>query len=353
MSEFEDDIRRAMAGHDDEAPRAADLLRSLEQASPGRRRRGGWFAPFAVAVAVAAVVLGSISVGRLVAGHQQKMITFSRGTAQAARLSCPARYAKSAPWVPASPDGVDGRSRLVPQQTPRSALICGYDGDDDAKQQAGWALSGQRSLIGNLTGLATQLSLEPRTLPGQQLICAGAGGRQVNYLIGLTYPGGGTMWVTAADEPGECVPASNGEFTTIGTIGSDVSKAFASGRWPARRPASCTSNAAGRLGQDRAMVPAGATSLTICTVKAHRTVTSGYQSLVRALNQLPTRSSTLTCSGDTGPRSYYDLLFSYPAGPAVLVMISPGCHPAIDNESLQSASASTVMPIIQQLLRAK
>ena len=82
MSTFEDDIRRAMTGHDDEAPREADLLRSLEQASP-LRRRGGWYVPFAVAVAVAAVLLGSISAGRLLAGHQQKTVLFSRGTAHA------------------------------------------------------------------------------------------------------------------------------------------------------------------------------------------------------------------------------------------------------------------------------
>ena len=70
MNAFEDDIRRAMTGHDDEAPRAADLLRSLEQAPP--RRRGGWLVPFAVAVAVAAVVLGGVWVGGQVAGHQQE-----------------------------------------------------------------------------------------------------------------------------------------------------------------------------------------------------------------------------------------------------------------------------------------
>ena len=46
MSTFEDEIRRAMAGHNDEAPRAEDLLRSLEQAPP-RRRLAGWYGPLA------------------------------------------------------------------------------------------------------------------------------------------------------------------------------------------------------------------------------------------------------------------------------------------------------------------
>lgn len=374
MSTFEDDIRRAMTDHDDEAPREADLLRSLERAAPPRRRRGGWYVPFAVAVAVAAVVLGSVSVGRLLAGHQHKTVLFSRGTAHATstgpapatsrgtaaavRLTCPAKYAKQAPWVPAQPSGVDGRARLVPQQTPRSVLICGYDGSNGARQQAGWALSGRRSVTGNLAGLARQLSWQPRQVPGHEVICIGMGGPQTNYLVGLTYPGGATIWVAVTDDARECVAASNGQFTSDSLIGHQVSKAFTSGRWPARPPASCQM-ADGRLGQDAAMVPAGASSLTICTLKAHhaltadRTLTSGYQVLVQALDRLPTRLSTHACSGSPGPGSYYVLLFSYPQGPPVSVGVTVGCHPAIDNDSVQAASASSVMPIIQQLLKAK
>jgi hypothetical protein len=344
VSTFEDEISRAMTGHDDEAPRAEDLLRSLEQAPP-RRRLAGWYGPIAVAAAVVAVVAGSLW-GVRALGHQ--------AAPAAAALTCPARYARQAPWVPAKPAGVDGRARLVPQQTPSSAVICGYAGSDEAKQQAGWALSGRRALTGNLAGLAAQLSWQARLLPGHGYWCAGAGGRQVNYLVGLTYPGGGTMWVTATDEPGECVTAANGEFTSMGAIGPQVSKAFASGRWPARPPVSCNS-ASGRLGQDTAMVPAGATSVTICATKAHRTVTSGYQTLVRALDRLRTGPSDGSCSmlpgSSSGPD--YELLFSYPEGPAAAVFVNADCHPAIDNGNLQSASASSVVPIIQQLLKAK
>ncbi len=373
MSTFEDDIRRAMTEHDDEAPREADLLGSLERAAPPRRRRGGWYVPFAVAVAVAAVVLGGVSVSRLLTDHQHRLALYSRGTAQAAspgtataaaretaaaaRLACPAKYAKQAPWVPAKPAGVDGRERLVPQQTPSSALICGYDGDNGARQQAGWALSGRRSLAGNLAGLARQLSSQPRQVPGHEVICAGVGGPQTNYLVGLTYPGGATIWVAITDDARECVAASNGEFTSDTLIGREVSKAFASGRWPAQPPVACQA-ADGRLGQDTVMVPAGATSLTICTLsarhafKVHPTITAGYQVLVQALNRLPARLSTHACSGSPGPGSYYVLVFSYPQGPPVSVRVTVGCQPAIDNDSLQAASADSVMPIIQQLLKA-
>jgi hypothetical protein len=352
VNAFEDDIRRTMTGHDDEAPRPADLLRSLEQTAPPRRRGSGWYAPFAVAVAVAAVVLGGVYVGQAVAGHQQKPVMMSTGGARAARLACPAKYAKQAPWVPADPAGVDGRSRLVPQRTPRSALICGYAGSNMTEQRAGWALSGRRSLTGNLAGLAQQLSWQPRLIRGQQFFCAGAGGAQTNYLIGLTYPGGGTMWVAATDEPGECITTSNGEFTSTGILGPEVSKAFASGRWPAWPQVSCNGTS-GRLGQETAMVPAGAISLTICAPKAHM-VTSGYQALVRALNRLPTRPSTGSCSESPSTSgASYQLFFSYAEGPPVSIYINSNCHPAINNLGLQSASASTVLPIIQQLLKAK
>jgi hypothetical protein len=108
----------------------------------------------------------------------------------------------------------------------------------------------------------------------------------------------------------------------------------------------------GRLGQDAAMVPAGATSVTICAPKT-RTLTSGYQTLVSALNRLPTRPSTGSCSGTPSRSAGYQLLFSYPEGPPVLVSILSGCHPEIDNLGLQADSASSILPVIQHLLKPR
>jgi hypothetical protein len=351
MSAFEDELRRTMASHDDEAPRAGDLLRSLEQVSP-RRRAAGWYGPLAVAAVVVAVVAGSFAGVRLL-GHRAGPAASPRPAGRVAALACPARYAGEVPWVPAKPAGVDGRARLVPQRTPSSALMCAYAGSNMAKRQVGWVLSGRRSLTGNLAGLATQLSWKARSLHGQEIFCGGVGGPQTDYLIGLTYPGGGTMWVAVTDDA--CDAASNGEFTSARGIGPDVGRAFTSGRWPAQRPASC--NGAmdiGRLGEDRVLVPAGATSLTICASGKGRTFTSGYQAVARALDRLPTRPSSGFCS--SSPKSsapMYQLLFSYPEGPLVSVYVSAGCHPEVGGLDLQSASASTVMPIIQQLLEAK
>jgi hypothetical protein len=349
VSEFEDDISRVMAGHDDEAPRAAGLLRALEQASPPRRRPG-WYVPFMVAAAVAAVVAGSVWAGGLLGGHKQAPV--SGGATPVQRLlSCPSSYAHRAPWVPARPAGIDGRSRLVPQITPSSARLCAYRGSNTARQQAGWALSGQRTLAGGLVSLAGQLTWQPLS-PRRPIACTAVGGPQTNYLIGLAYPGGARIWVAATDEPNGCVGASNGEFTSYGIIGPAVTRAFTSGRWPARPPVACNRpyQDIGRLGQDTAMVPAGSTSVTICAPNA-RMVTTSYQALIPALNRLPTRPSTHSCSGTPGPSAAYQIFFSYSEGPPVLVSILIGCHPAIDNDDLQANSARSVMPVVRQLLK--
>jgi hypothetical protein len=351
VSSIEDEISQAMARHADEAPRVADLLRALEQAPasrrhPAARSPGGWRLPLAAAAAVVAVAAGSAWAGGLTGGGQQ-------APGRVASLSCPAAYAGPAPWVPGRPHGVSGRSRLVPQRTPASAVVCAYAASGTGRQQAGQALSGRRQLTGGLARLAGELSWQSHPL---QTGCALASVAPTSYLIGLTYPGGGRMWVSITDDPSGCTSTSNGEFTAGPGPAREVSKALASGRWPAPLPVTCSTGAGqdiGRLGQGTAMVPPGPASLTICTHRT-RTLTSGYQTLVAALNSLPTRLSTASCSPGPGPAGPgYQLLFTYPRGPAVDVDITPRCHPEIDNLSLQSASATTILPIIRHLLNPK
>jgi hypothetical protein len=98
------------------------------------------------------------------------------------------------------------------------------------------------------------------------------------------------------------------------------------------------------------MVPPGVTSVTICG-RGGRTVYSGYGHLVAALNALPARPSTRSCT--SVPRKSgrsYRLLFSYPQGPAVQVSIEGRCSPQIDNLSLQSGSGRGIVPIIERLI---
>jgi hypothetical protein len=358
MNDIENLVSQVMAEHDDQAPRAADLLRALAEAqepsgltrlsrrlAPARR-----LVPVGAAIAVAAVMLGSAWAGGLLhgtthAGHR---------TTAGLPMSCPARYSGPAPWVPAGPAGIDGHARLAPLRTPASAVVCTYDPDLGHKNLAGHlkghVLTGKRRLAGGLGALTGTLAWMPRLLPGQQVPCLTVLGPQTNYLIGLTYRGGGREWVSTTADASGCVTTSNGDFVTYAGASAAAAKAAAAGRWP--EPGHVVSCAAGgRLGQGTAMVPAGSTSLTICTGQVVRTVTSGFDGLVTALNALPTRTSTWACSSRPFHATHYELEFGYPQGPAVQVRISPDCSPAIDNSSLQARTAKTVLPVIAALLR--
>jgi len=355
MNSIERALRQAMTEHDREAPGAADLLRGLEDLAGAHglappRRPVRWHMPLLAAAAVAAVIAGSLWAGGLLAGHRREVVGSNR-SAQPSPLSCPARDAHPSPWVPAQPAGVDGGSRLVPRRVPTSALICAYAGTNFGRQ-SDWALSGRRVLAGGLPRLAAQLTWQPRELHGQSIMCTLIGGKQTNYLIGLTYSGGGTLWVGTNVNPNSCPVTFNGQFTSFGYIGSSAQRAFHSGRWPPEPPAACKGRtvSAGRLGQETAMVPPGSTSLLICP--AGRVIGSGYGRLAAALNALPTRLSTRSCSERGPSRQQYQLLFSYPKGPPALVDIRTGCYPEIDSLSLQANSARSVLPIIKRLLRS-
>jgi hypothetical protein len=347
------DLRRVMREHDGEAPTATDLLDALGDA-PRRERVPAWsrgrrrLVPLAAGAAVAVVIAGSLWAGAQLTGAGS--VTSQRHHATGSPLACPARYAHTAPWVPAEAKGVEARSRLVPRRTPSSALVCAYDGSNIGPS-AGWKLSGRRVLSGGLSGLAADLTWEPRKVPGQDIACTLVGGKQVNYLIGLTYPGGGRLWVAATLDPNACVTSSNGTFISFGFIGGLVTQAFNSGRWPAQPPKPCRTPG-GRLGQDQAMVPPGAISVSICGGHGGPTLTSGFSGLVSALNALPARPGNGQCSMIPHHRGrFYSLLFGYPQGPGVQVTVNSGCRPAINNRNLQAVSAATILPIIVRLLR--
>lgn len=286
MTDFEDEVRQAMAEHDDEAPREVDLLRSLERRRPSPRR---WYAvAAAVAVALVATVVWAVGPGE----EDQKVATVPPSP-----LSCPETYVGEAPWAPTKPAG--DTDRLVPQETPDSALVCAYAGSNTAKVQSGWALSGQRSLTGGLDALAAELTWQPRKLPDQEILCAGVAGPQTNYLVGLEY-GDQTIWVAASDGPGSCAGMSNGDFESSSSVGRDATAAFKSRVWPDPPPLSCDTRS-GRLGQETEMVPAGSTRLLICDWDPHE-IRTGYASLVDALNELPTKQSTRGVRADVQAR---------------------------------------------------
>ena len=350
MNNMEQELRRVMTDHDGQAPTVADLMRTFEGAADTgtlgpARRPVRWQTPLLAAAAVAAVIAGSVWAGSMLASHRRVSQTALPPP------SCPARYARLAPWVPADPAGVDGRSRLVPRRTPASAVICEYG--PAIGNQPSRPLAGRRVLAGGLSRLAAQLAWQPRKVRGLQVSCLLILGTQTDYLIGLAYPGGGTVWVAATIDPNGCISTSNGQFTSFSQLGAVARRAFRSGRWPPVPPATCKGPAlgGGRLGQETAMVPPGSISLLICP--AGRMIRSGAGGLVAALNSLPTSVSTRQCSERGHSRRQYRLLFSYRQGPPVLVDVTVGCYPQIDNMSLQAGSAHSVLPIIERLLKSR
>ena len=107
-------LGRVMTGHDDEAPRAADLLRAWNRRAAARRAGTypSWSRPLSPPWG------GKRLGGRLLGGHKQENTPSPEEAIPVPAPALPASYAHQAPWVPAKPAGIDGRSRLVPQNTP-------------------------------------------------------------------------------------------------------------------------------------------------------------------------------------------------------------------------------------------
>ena len=276
----------------------------------------------------------------------------------AVAVTCPKEFGGQAPWVPARPVGVDTKAQLVPSQAPAIAVVCWY------RQEAGSrSLTGQRRLTSGLDQLATELSWLPRKFPGQDHPCTLVGSSfRDNYLMGLSYPGGGTVWVSTGRE---CVDTSNGSYTTQASLGSQVGASYEAGAWVhaplsnVPSPDPCATPLSGRRGEETALVPAQPVSVIVCEQgskigSTYRSwaVPSGFEPLVAALDALPIKPSSWSCnSWVSGTRSaMYELKFHYATGPDAFVRIMPGCRPGVDNYVVASDDASTVVPLVQQLI---
>lgn len=327
---IEDDIAAAMVEHEQEAPTADDLLTGLR----AQRHRHGWWYAAAAALLVIGVLSGAWAV--------------TTDKPAAAPLSCPTKYAGKAPWVPTAPKGIPGNSRLVPNEMPRTAVVCSYDGMNSGKSPSHWGLAAKRRITENLGGLVDELAWQPRVVPGQQFSCLAVLGRQTNYLVGLTYSHGRTIWVSTTAGVSRCVTGTNGRFDTPpdSAVG-DVSKALKSGRWPEPAPVGCDARW-GRLGQDKTMVPAGSISLTICGTRAYP-IKADYRELTTELNTLDTQAWLGVCAKHE-PGTNYRLVFSYAVGPPAVVNLSSACQPPVYNGGTESDNSGNVIPIIRHLL---
>ena len=334
---FDDELRDTMRAHDTEAPTVADL-----GPAPWHRTTHRTWWPAAAAAAIVLLATGITLAVRHSGGHQSS-------AASVANATCPQRYpVKSlSPWVPQRAEGVDAASRLVPDEVPTSVFICGYLG---GRAQ----LTGRRAVTANLRGLREALTWVPagdrRGAPCTADLQPHDGD---NFLIHLTYPSG-AMWVSA---PGDhCDGSTNGTFSSTANLRASVIPAYETGAWanqPARgKDGRCGVFTQGRLGQEANLVPDHPTTLVICTGSPRQQVTTvsvdAIDRVVTALNALPTIPETYECG--PSPDKFYDLAFEYDRGPAVIVNLTPGCQPEIDNGSLQSRSAASIVPLVEQLL---
>ena len=362
---LEDRIRDAMTAHENEAPTAAEFR--VRSATPVRRTR---LLPAVAAASVVLAVAIAVVAIRWTGGDRHS-------PPASAVLTCPQKYVSSSNtagvpglWVPVKPRGVDGDSRLVPQQTPSHVVVCAYLHSDAPLPSPPHltthqpTLTGGKEVSGDLSSITSALTWLPHRLPGQSPFCRpNLPSTDLDaYLVGLSYPGG-TIWVSA---PGDhCGGASNGTFATTANLRAPVAAAYAAGRWTVgpsstqsgdRDP--CHVGTAGRLGQETAMVPGTPVSATICKLSSSNqssatssTVVRDFGPLAVALNSLPTQPSTSGCTGSGSQAVIYEALFRYSDGPPVFVRVLPNCHPSVDNGSVQGDDAGTVVPVIQNLLR--
>lgn len=347
-------------------------------ATRGRTRRGWVFAVVAVVVVVAGVLGGrALWSGTDRSADPAPTSGASTPGPRGAAPDCPSSH-EGAGVVPAQPSGVDAAASLVPGHAPDAAVVCRYDvatNADFAPPTDGqtpaaprtppYPLTGSRALPADLQRLAADLSVVAAGANAGRP-CTMMAGPSSLYLIGLTY-GTGRLWVAAEQEVNRCTGATNGQFTSPVYLGDVVAEAYDAGAWTGwTAPTdSCVGPVVGRTGADREVVPGEPAALTLCEhaanpdqpVSSDQTQPVPPVRVLRGAEMEPVLSSLRalrTSVLDTAPvcpqgkpNPSYEVVASYPAGPAVRVTVSPGCTPAVVTDALQARSADEVVAAIK------
>jgi hypothetical protein len=197
-------------------------------------------------------------------------------------------------------------------------------------------------------------------------------------LLGLSYAGGGRLWVATQDEPNNCVDSSNGTFVSQESFGRQMTASYKASAWRSEAaslpkpapgaphvqvvppPNPCSYIHTGRLGQEKTMVPDQPIHLLICrdgpspSSSTHKSVgvDSGFDDVIAALNKPHTKPFGGGCLGGGKPGDVlYELVFSYRDGPPVWVVVWPACRPSIENNSLQAQGADAVALLLERYFR--
>ena len=330
--------------------------RATPRAKPGKRKQRAWLAG---GLAVLAVGFATFGVRAYVVRHAAPAARPPVSATPPSALTCPKTVPvdkRTNPWVPAKPQGLDGSARLAPLREPARAIVCAYIRSPTTAAESGSVL-----LTGDLSGVMNDLAWMPpaRALPARPCTADLLLTDGDYYLIGLSYSGS-TEWVAAPSN--HCAGSSNGVFASTANLSGRASAWYKAHHWTATPGSNdaCNPSGFGRLGQQDRMVPDHPVSVSVCEVSAadggkatQRTGTTGVGSLASAFGALRASAWHYQCKPDGQPLTDYSLLFGYAEGPPVIVSVVTNCAPAINNGSLQANDPTTVLPLIQKLLRGR
>ena len=330
--------------------------RATPRAKPGKRKQRAWLAG---GLAVLAVGFATFGVRAYVVRHAAPAARPPVSATPPSALTCPKTVPvdkRTNPWVPAKPQGLDGSARLAPLREPARAIVCAYIRSPTTAAESGSVL-----LTGDLSGVMNDLAWRPpaRALPARPCTADLLLTDGDYYLIGLSYSGS-TEWVAAPSN--HCAGSSNGVFASTANLSGRASAWYKAHHWTATPGSNdaCKPPGFGRLGQQGRMVPDHPVSVSVCEVSAadggkatQRTETTGVGSLASAFGALRASAWHYQCKPDGQPLTDYSLLFGYAEGPPVIVSVVTNCAPAINNGSLQANDPTTVLPLIQKLLRGR
>jgi hypothetical protein len=314
-------------------PAPGDRMERVRSRVARRRRRTAGAAGLAVAVVAAGVTAGVAGIDRAPTPDRAPPLTCPQQP--------PRKGADGKMTVPAAPT-VDTRGHLVPRETPTRALTCRYTRHSGTTPS--WALQSYELRAG-LDDLAEDLWWFPVTTDESMQVCpAVATANPVDHLLGLTYAGGGTVWISTPDPEG-CRDTTNGARFSYRSAGDQIERSVAAGRWvPSQTPRDrlepdpCTAGPeTGRFGEEAAIVPPSPVELQVCqridTPGAKQpasfrtgTLREGVADFAAQLGSAPVQPRTSGCYAPRGVSHNYTLLFRYAEGPPVRVFVMIGCE---------------------------
>lgn len=212
--------------------------------------------------------------------------------------------------LPAPPRGAS--AALVPALIPDAAVTCAYT--------AKGRLAGARQ-VGGVASIGQWLPWYPRATSALRCVpmVTGTPPRRAAaaYLIGVRY-GESLRWLDAGSPPRgrRCTPAINGAFVARTPLYGAAAQTHASGTWS-------EGSSPGRLGDDRALVPAGLVATVTVFAGTHSGTATGARAvtILRGLRGVATRPVPAGIDGWSPYPSGYRVAVDYGFGSWVIVQV--------------------------------